>query len=67
MILKNIYMHILIDLAYIYIILLIPCLMAKAAWSCLEWQYRLELLKLCYHPWLAADEGMVSHMLPHVV
>ena len=23
------------------------------------WQYRLELPKLCYHPWMAADEDMV--------
>ena len=32
-----------------------------------EWQYRLELPKLCYHPWLAADEDRVSHVLSHVV
>ena len=28
-------------------------------------QFR-ELPKLCYHPWMAADEDMVSHMLSHV-
>ena len=28
---------------------------------------RLEPPKLCYHPWLAADEGRVLHMLSHVV
>ena len=27
----------------------------------------LELPKLCYHPWLAADEDRVSHALSHVV
>ena len=32
-----------------------------------KWQYHLELPKLCYHPWLAADEGRVSHVLSHVV
>ena len=48
-------------------ILLIPCPVAKAAWKRQEWQYRLELPKLCYHPWLAADEDMVSHVLSHVV
>ena len=32
-----------------------------------EWQYRLELPKLCYHPWLAADEDRVSHVLSDVV
>ena len=26
-----------------------------------------ELPKLCYHPWIAADEDMVSHVLSHVV
>ena len=31
------------------------------------WQYCLELPKLCYHPWLAADEDMVLHVLSHVV
>ena len=31
------------------------------------WQYRLELPKLNYHPWMAADEDMVSHVLSHVV
>ena len=42
--------------------------MAKAAWKHQEWQYHLELPKLCYHPWLAADEGryrMCFHMLYH--
>ena len=27
----------------------------------------IELLKLCYHPWLAADEGRILHLLSHVV
>ena len=51
----------------IYIILLIPCLVAKAACLWQKWQYRLELPKLCYHPWMAADKGRVSHLLSHVV
>ena len=48
-------------------ILLIPCPVAKAAWYRQGWQYRLELPKLCYHPWMAADEDMVSHVLSHIV
>ena len=32
-----------------------------------KWQYRLELTKLCYHPWFAGDEGRVLHVLSHVV
>ena len=30
-------------------------------------QYRFEQPKLYYHPWLAADESRVSHVLSHVV
>ena len=41
--------------------------MTKADWLRQEWQYRFEIPKLCYHPWLAADEGRVSHVLSHVV
>ena len=41
--------------------------MAKAVWLRQEWQYRLELTKQCYHPWLAAYEGRVSHGLSRVV
>ena len=26
-----------------------------------------ELPKLCYHPWLAADEGRISHVLSRCV
>ena len=38
--------------------------MAKAAWSRREWQYRLELPKLCYRVlWLVADEDRVFHTL----
>ena len=48
-------------------ILLIPCLVEKAAWYRQGWQYRLELPKLCYHPWMAADDDMVSHVLSHVL
>ena len=29
-------------------------------------EYHLELPKLCYHPWLAADEDRVLHVLSHV-
>ena len=28
--------------------------------------HTLELPKLCYHPWLAADENRVSHVFSHV-
>ena len=37
--------------------------MAKDTWQCHKCLYRLELLKLCYHPWLAADDGRVSHII----
>ena len=52
-----IYCTVLIDLSYIYIILLNTLSGCK---SCKEWLSRLELPKLCYHPWLAAAEGRVS-------
>ena len=40
--------------------------MVNAAWNRQEWQYHLELPQLCYHPWLASDEGKVFHVLSHV-
>ena len=41
--------------------------MEKATWLRQEWQYHLELPKLCYPTWLAADESRLSHIFSRVV